>query len=158
MARLTPAFSANRTVRQYAEEHYLPLARAYCDRAASGGAGGSALADWKRRMSARWQEARFEAVGVARIGAVYAFSVQVHLGTIDSGDVQVEIYADNPAPTPPFRAGMTLDEASTVSPGAYVFRGTAAADRPVEEYTPRMIPRHAKALIPLELPLITWSK
>ena len=137
---------------------YLPLARAYCDRAASGGAGGSALADWKRRMAARWQEARFEAVGGARIGAVYAFSVQIHLGTIDPGDVQVEIYADNPAPAAPFRAGMTLDETSTVSPGAYVFRGTAAADRPLEEYTPRMIPRHAKALIPLELPLITWSK
>ena len=29
MARLTPRFSANRTVREYTEQHYLPAATAY---------------------------------------------------------------------------------------------------------------------------------
>ena len=34
MARLTPRFSANRTVREYTEQHYLPAATAYRERAA----------------------------------------------------------------------------------------------------------------------------
>ena len=34
MARLTPRFSANRTVREYTEQHYLPAAAAYRERAA----------------------------------------------------------------------------------------------------------------------------
>ena len=42
MARLTPRFSANRTVREYTEQHYLPAAAAYRERAANKGAVGQA--------------------------------------------------------------------------------------------------------------------
>ncbi len=38
MARLTPHFSANRTVCEYTEQHYLPAAAAYRERAANNGA------------------------------------------------------------------------------------------------------------------------
>ncbi len=53
MARLTPRFSANRAVREYTEQHYLPAAAAYRERAADNGADGKAdrhLATrlWKR--------------------------------------------------------------------------------------------------------------
>jgi len=34
MARLTPRFCANRTLREYTEQHYLPAAPAYRERAA----------------------------------------------------------------------------------------------------------------------------
>jgi len=34
MARLTPGFSTNRVVREYTEQHYLPAAAAYRERAA----------------------------------------------------------------------------------------------------------------------------
>ena len=38
MARLTPRFSANRTVREYTEQRYIPAAAAYRGRAADNGA------------------------------------------------------------------------------------------------------------------------
>ena len=38
MAQLTPRFSASRTVREYTEQHYLPAASAYLERAADKGA------------------------------------------------------------------------------------------------------------------------
>ena len=38
MARLTPEFSATRTIREYTESHYLPAASGYRDRAADDGA------------------------------------------------------------------------------------------------------------------------
>src|ERR1035438_756250 len=48
MARLTPQYSANRTVREYTEQHYLPGAAAYRARAADGGAAGKQLVDWRQ--------------------------------------------------------------------------------------------------------------
>ena len=42
MAQLTPRFSADRTVREYTEQHYLPAATAYLERAANKGFEGKA--------------------------------------------------------------------------------------------------------------------
>ena len=42
MARLTPRFSANRAVREYTEQHYLPGAASYRQRAENKGASGKA--------------------------------------------------------------------------------------------------------------------
>ena len=42
MARLTPRFSADRAVREYTEQHYLPAAAAYRERAAEQGRSGQA--------------------------------------------------------------------------------------------------------------------
>ena len=48
MARLTPRFSANRTVREYTEQYYLPAAAAYRERAANKGAVGRQVVDWQQ--------------------------------------------------------------------------------------------------------------
>ena len=55
MARLTPRFSANRAVCEYAEKHYIPAASAYRVRAGDKGAAGKQVVDW--------QEALGEAMG-----------------------------------------------------------------------------------------------
>ena len=47
MARLTPRFSANRTVREYTEQHYLPAATAYHLRMANKGAIGRQIVAWR---------------------------------------------------------------------------------------------------------------
>ena len=53
---------------------------------------------------------------------------------------------------------MTVDGSTLPSAGVYRYRGMAPCDRPVGDYTPRVIPFHPEALIPLELPLILWQK
>ena len=158
MARLTPRFSANRTVRQYTEDHYIPLALAYCFRAENGGRAGTALLRWKQTIAARWPGVRFERVDITKHGDIYSYNAQVRLGSIDPADVQVEIYADGPAPGRAFHAHMAFDGGISGSSGVYVYRGSVPADRPQDHYTPRVIPRHDGALIPLELPLIVWQK
>ena len=50
MARLTPRFSANRTVREYTEQHYLPAAAAYRERAADKGAVGREVVEWQQAV------------------------------------------------------------------------------------------------------------
>ncbi len=47
MARLTPQFSTNRTVRDYTEHHYLPAATTYRERAADKGAAGRNIVHWQ---------------------------------------------------------------------------------------------------------------
>ena len=64
MARLTPRFSANRTVREYTEQYYLPAAAAQRKRAADQGALGRRMADWRRSLEQKWAALRFGEVKV----------------------------------------------------------------------------------------------
>jgi starch phosphorylase len=65
MARLTPRFSANRAVREYTEQHYLPAATAYRERAANKGAIGKQMVDWQHAVWIRkWAALRFGEVKV----------------------------------------------------------------------------------------------
>ena len=158
MARLTPRFSANRAVRQYTEEHYIPLASAYCARSAGGGRDGAALLAWLEQIASHWNEIRFGPVRVDKKDGKYFYNLKVHLGSIQPDDVQIEIYADPVDSGMPLRAPMALDHTAQDSPGVYEFSGAVPSDRPVQHYTPRAIPRRQGVSIPLELPLIAWQK
>ncbi len=159
MARLTPEFSANRAVRQYVKEHYLPLASAYCGRAPNNGSAAVDLLAWERRMAARWHEVRFGAVEVSNYDGQYSYRVEVGLGSIQPTDVQVEIYADSLEGGPPFRRPMAPAAAAEGSPpGTYSYTAAVPADRPANYYTPRVIPQRNGVFVPLECALIAWQK
>jgi starch phosphorylase len=159
MARLTPAFSANRTVRQYTEEHYISLASAYCTRAANAGRAGAGLLAWRREITSHWQDLHFESVSVVDRESEYLFNVQIYLGRyIKPADVRVEIYAEPVNSDGPFRQPMTFAHAVPKAPEAYEYMGVAPNTRPASHYTPRAIPWHPDAFIPLEIPLITWQR
>jgi len=59
MALLTPRFSADRTVREYTEQRYLPAATAFRERAANGGAVGRQIVDWQHAVEQGWGLLRF---------------------------------------------------------------------------------------------------
>jgi starch phosphorylase len=158
MARLTPAFSANRMVRQYVEQHYIPLAAAYCKRAEEHGKAAAELLAWVRTMASHWHEVRFGAVQISTFDGMYSYIVEVHLGSIRPADVRVEIYADLPNADRPFQAAMVLDGSSSNSSGAYRYSGAVPSDRPADHYTPRIVPRRDGVLVPLEVGLIAWQK
>src|SRR5512143_2617203 len=94
MARLTPRFSTNRSVREYTERHYLPAALAYLKRAADKGARGVQLGNWHRAMEQHWPNLRLGAMQGARAAEQHVFAVQVSLGGFDPNMVRVELYAD----------------------------------------------------------------
>ena len=72
MARLTPRFSANRTVREYTEQHYLPAAAAYHLRMANKGAIGRQIVDWQHSLEQKWAALHFGEVKVeTRRGAAH---------------------------------------------------------------------------------------
>ena len=94
MARLTPLFSANRTVREYTEQHYIPAAAAYRERAADKGAVGGQMVNWQHTLEQKWAALSFGEVKVQTNAAQHLFEVQVHLHDLDPEVVRVELCAD----------------------------------------------------------------
>jgi starch phosphorylase len=157
MARLTPRFSANRVVREYTERHYLPAAAGYRARAAEKGALGAEVLAWQRHLAAHWPEARFGAVAVQTRDDHHQFVVQLSLGGLDPEAVRVELYADPTDGGEPARYVLARDR-TLAAPDAYEYRGRVPASRPASDYTPRLVPHHPAALVPLEAPQILWPR
>src|SRR5208282_1016872 len=79
MARLTPQFCAGRAVREYTEQHYLPAAANYLERAADKGAAGARVAKWQHALDEKWAALRFGELKVETTGQQHVFDVQVYL-------------------------------------------------------------------------------
>ena len=77
MARLTPRFSANRTVREYTEQHYLPAAAAYRERGADKGAVGRQMVDWQHAVDRKWGSLRFGDLRVETNADHHVFEVNL---------------------------------------------------------------------------------
>ena len=158
MARLTPQYSADRTVREYTEQHYLPGAAAYRARAASNGEFGEQLVDWRRDLESKWNALRFGEVTVATRGEQHVFEAQVYLDDLDPNAVQVEIYADGIGGGSPERREMARMRPLVGSSGGYAFSATVSAARPAADYTARIIPRRDGVSVPLEATPILWQR
>jgi starch phosphorylase len=158
MARLTPAFSSNRSVRDYTELFYLPAADALRARAAEGGKLGSALLDWMRRLERHWAGVRFGQLRIEERNGEYVFETQVYLNEIDPDAIQVELYADAEGDGQPVREQMHRGAALAGSENGFLYSARIPAGRPPHDYTPRIIPRHEGAIVPMEASQILWQR
>jgi starch phosphorylase len=158
MARLTPRFAANRTVREYAEQHYLPAAAAYRTRSANGGAIGRQMVESRHRLDEDWGKVRFGEVKVETRGEQHVFEVQVRLNDLDPKAVRVEVYADGVSGGAPVRQEMKPVRQRAGEPPGHVYRAAVPAVRPAADYTARVIPCGNGAAIPLEDARILWQR
>ncbi|HVO24287.1 MAG TPA: alpha-glucan family phosphorylase, partial [Candidatus Margulisiibacteriota bacterium] len=158
MARLTPQFSSNRVVREYTERYYLPAAEAYRHRAADHGAPGAALVQWQTALAERWRTAHVGDVHVDTVDGQHRFQVHVYLGDLDPAAVSVELYAEAGDSAAPIRQAMECARPLTAAPNAYVYTVELLDTRPANEYTPRVIPHHPDASVPLEAQQILWQR
>ena len=158
MARLTPRFSADRAVREYTEQLYLPAAAAYRSRMANKGEAGRRIADWQQTLKQRWASLRFGEAKVETRGEQHRFEVEVWLGDLDPGAVRAELYADDIGSGSPARQEMQPVPDVTRVAGCYLYTAAAPATRPASDYTARLIPRCEGLAIPLEAPMILWQR
>jgi starch phosphorylase len=70
----------------------------------------------------------------------------------------VELYADPLDWQQPVRIPMVRGERLLGALNGYVFRGEAPTERPVEHFTPRIMPAHPAASIPLEESHLLWQR
>jgi starch phosphorylase len=156
MARLTPLFSTNRVVRQYTEEHYLLAASAFKERAKNQGALGVDLVNWRAQIAKHWSMVRFGSATVQEKEGQLLFQVQVFVNDLDPDSVNVELYAEGPNGNKPVRYLMNRGERLVGSVNGFIYTARLPATRAAAEYSPRIIPRHSGALVPMEAPFILW--
>ena len=155
MARLTPRFSSNRAVREYTEQHYLPAASAYRERAGDKGALGVQVVDWRHVLDQKWNALRFGEVKVETRGERHVFVVQLDIGDLDPKAVSVELYANGVTGGVPVRQEMKRLAGAS---GGYVYTATVSAARPAANYTARVIPHRDGVVVPLEYARILWQR
>jgi len=158
MAHLTPHFSANRAVRQYTGQYYLPLTEAFLERSKNKGEPGAAILNWSRHVEEHWPRLRFGALTVSTENKEYVFTVQTWLDELDPEAVVVELYADGEWSATPVCRPMARGSALIGSEGGYSWTLRVPADRPAEAFTPRLVPRHSGARVPLECSRILWYR
>jgi starch phosphorylase len=159
MSRLTPQFSANRAVREYTEQHYLPAAAAYRERAVDKGAVGAQVVNWQHTLEQKWATLRFGEVKVVSDAGKHVFEVEVYLGSLDPNNVRVELFANGVNGSEPERHEMTLDHGQQlVDASSYIYNAQVPAIRPATDYTARIIPQHDGVAVPLEVTRILWQR
>jgi starch phosphorylase len=155
MAQLTPRFSANRAVREYTEQHYLPAASAYLARSADKGKFGANMVNWRHDLEQKWGALRFGEVKLETTGEQHIFEAQVYLDDFDPEAVRVELYADGDAPE---RVEMESVRQLVGAISGYAYRAVVPATRPASDYTARLIPQHDGVAVPLEAARILWQR
>ena len=158
MARLTPSFSADRTVREYTEQHYLPAAQAYLLRSAGAGAGGAKLEAWRLMLDENWETMRFREWRFETVEGRHVFFAHLHLNGVDPSAVRVELYAEGAQDQPPVHQEMLRTRDVERNEGGYLFTGSVPADREATQFTPRVVPIFPGAAIPLENSRILWAR
>jgi starch phosphorylase len=161
MALLTSRFSASRAIRDYTDNHYIPAAKTYCERADSEGKAGAEVLLWQRDIASHWHTLRFGAVAVETRDGWHHFRVQVFPGSMKPDEFRVRIYADPVAgpggsASDAFEIDAVTDGVETG--GAIVYRADVASRRPVNDYTARATPRRDGVAVPLEAPAILWQR
>jgi len=158
MARLTPTFATNRAVRQYTDEHYLSAAAAFRQRTQNRDSLGADLVAWRAELAKHWSALRFGSATVQQQGEQYLFQVQVFLDDINPDAVRVELYAEAQKDAAPITQPMNRGERLVGAESAFTYTAFVPTTRPAADYTPRLVPQHVGALVPLEAPFILWHK
>jgi len=158
MSELTPRFSADRTVREYTEQQYLPAAAAYHARAADNGMRGRKITDWQHSLDQKWAALRFGHVKVETRAGQHVFEVEVYLNDMDPKAVRIELYANAVPGGTAVRQEMKRAGPSVGASGAAVYSAAVSSDRPPTDYTARALPQGDGASVPLEEARILWQR
>jgi starch phosphorylase len=158
LAQLTPRFSCNRMAREYTDDYYLPAANAYRRRTANNASLSAAIEKWHKLLTNNWQHLHFGQLTVRESSGGNLFQVEVFLGDLPPEAIRVELYAEPLSrDTNPIRITMESGEMLTGS-GVGLYHATVSKGRPTSDYTPRVIPYHAEASVPLEANFILWHE
>jgi len=152
MAQLTPQFSADRSVREYTESHYIPTASAFKSRMENQAEKGKQIVQWLHSLELNWKTIRFGEYNVKSIVNQYQFDIKLNLGFIDSRFIRVQLFANgltNQSPEIHEMECSNIENQYSVSIDSV---------RPSSDYTVRIIPFFDGVAVPLESNLILWQR
>lgn len=148
MARLTPYFSSNRSVRDYTEKFYLPLAEKYKQRAENKGSLGEKVSNWQDALQENFGGLEFGELKIEKSDRGYNCKVQVYLNGMTPSFVKVELYS----------TGFIQEMQRETTPTGDFYSASLSLDSNIEAFTPRIVPHFDGATIPLEADQILWQR
>jgi starch phosphorylase len=165
MKKLSPVFSTNRMVAEYAERFYLPAAKRLI-RLAGDKARVASLMDWRKRLRAHGSEVKVTQVDVDGgsrefvVGSKVKVAARVYLGGLLPGDVKVQAYYGVLGADGRIGEGSHVDLALSQHCGAdYLYEGEVeCAQSGSCGFAARVVPFHEEALLPYELSWIRWEE
>lgn len=158
MARLTPRFSANRCLREYTADYYLPAASAYLSRAAEGGKKGKEMVQYLKELDEKWNKIGFGSLNVEIKNEQVGFSVPLYPGKLNPDEFRVELYAEQKDDKAVERHVMQYEGKQPGNDEVSLFHVIIKTDRPAPDYTPRIIPLIENVNVPLEFNRILWQR
>jgi len=158
MSTLTPTFSSTRMMQEYIGQAYLPQAKAVRDRLKEKCARAHDLNKWSRAIHERWPTLHIGNPTINRTDKGWHVFVPVYLGEVPASSVRVELFADAKGERPSEVIFLHQERTIAGSSNGYIYAGAVETSRPGNDYTVRAVPYHPHAILPLELPLITWQR
>lgn len=152
MAKLTPHFSSNRTVREYTEKFYLPAAEAYRKRVENNGALAKQIVDWKLSLEQNWDKLRFGELKITTDKDRHVFEAQVFINNLDAQAIKVELYSAD------LKKEMTYQGQIPNTANGRIYRAEVPAMHPPSRFTARIIPYFPGVAIFLESAQILWQR
>ncbi|ONF44107.1 alpha-glucan phosphorylase [Marinobacter lutaoensis] len=154
MNTLTATYSANRMVRQYVEDFYLPMSENGRQRTA---AVAQALVEQSRQIAGHWPRIRFTGMEVQTLDGEQQVTVDVYLDGLDERMIRVELVAEASEFGPRLVQPMAVQEALPGSGHTWVYQCRVPA-RPKGHYTPRIVVGDNRLTLPLEDASVIWMR
>ena len=116
------------------------------------------LVRWRKAIEEHWPRLRFGSLDVSSEGGQHLFIAQVYLDDLDAEAVRVELFADTAGGGGPQIVEMKRGDPLVGTANAHRYAAGVPADRPAGDFTPRIVPYHRLASVPLECTRILWYK
>jgi len=165
MKRLSPIFSTNRMVAEYAERFYLPAANRLI-RLAGDKSRVRSLMDWRKRLDLYGSEVKVTHVdvdGSSReflVGSKVKVTARVSLGSLAPGDVRMQAWHGLLTADSRIGKGTHVDLALRQSGETdHLYEGEVECGQSGScGFAVRVVPFHEDAVLPHELPWIRWEE
>ena len=165
MKKLSPVFSTNRMVAEYASRFYLPAHTRHLRLSGNKAASVHSLVAWRRRVLECGSDVNIVRIDTAvnshaEIGGWMKVSAQVQLGRLTPDDVRLQIYYGPQGPNGNIIVGETADMSHTGQAGGlHLYEGGfECRNSGSNGLALRVVPYHEDALIPYELPWVQWAE
>ena len=152
MDQLTAMYSANRMVREYVEQFYLPMTAKGSQRTRKAA---ETLLNEHLEIKRHWPRLRFNSFNTCEAPEGQTFTVEVYLDGIDEKRIAVELVAEHSEHGPRAVAEMAMKHPLSGSAHTYLYECTVPS-RPEGHYTPRLRVHDERLNLPLENPAILW--
>lgn len=164
MKGLSPTYSTLRMVREYCGRYYVPASKAFQALSAGDLSAAKEALEWRDRVQKDWTSVSILSVtdsakGQSLLGDEHVVTAQVALGTIQPGDVRVQLITGaigaNRESYDLDLMDMNLVEGKA---GRWVYEAKIKCTKPGHRgFIVRVVPEHENVRVAMELPVVCWQ-